>query len=331
MTVERTKTVKPAQEFLFGGNGGNGSNGGAQPQVWAIGGGKGGTGKTFLASSLGISLAGRGKKVILLDADLGGANLHTFLGIRRPENSLTDFFERKVPLSKLVVETGVDGLGLITGDVHTLDSDSVKYTQKMKLYRHIRELDAHYVIIDLGAGSHANTLDMFLFADRMVVTIVPVKTSIENMYHFVKSVFFRKLKHAFGKSGMQDAVLNAWKNRKTYGITNLRELLDYLRESHPHMRSFFEHELGNFTIHVVLNQLKSTRDVNMGNSVKSVFRKYLSAGSKFSGYVEYDESILRCINMGKPYMKVYPMSHCSREIEKLTDNMLAGHEVGFIA
>jgi hypothetical protein len=69
----------------------------------------------------------------------------------------------------------------------------------------------------------------------------------------------------------------------------------------------------------------------MGNSVKSVFRKYLGAGSKFSGYVEYDESILRCINMGKPYMKVYPMSHCSREIEKLTDNMLAGHEVGFIA
>ncbi|MBW2091668.1 MAG: P-loop NTPase, partial [Deltaproteobacteria bacterium] len=73
-------------------------------EIWAVGGGKGGVGKSFLISGMGSSLALEGKQVILLDADLGGANLHTFLGINKPENTLTDFFDDKLPLSELIVD-----------------------------------------------------------------------------------------------------------------------------------------------------------------------------------------------------------------------------------
>ncbi len=307
----------------------SGGNGGAERecQVWAIGGGKGGTGKSFVTSSLGISLASRGKRVVLLDADLGGANLHSFLGVKRPKKTLTDFFERHVPLHKLVVESGIPGLGLISGDLHTLDSDNVKYTQKLKLFRHIHALNADYILIDLGAGSHNNTLDTFLLADRKLVVIVPVKTSIENMYHFVKNVFFRKLKMSFGRSGMKDQVMEAWRNRAAHGINNLRELIDYLRSRSPGMGDFFQKELKGFKVNIVLNQVKSHRDVPIGSSVKSIFKKYLGVPALFAGYVEHDESILRCINAGKPFLKTYPMSHCAMEIERLTENVLSGREV----
>ena len=73
-------------------------NNGAQDkrcEIWAIGGGKGGTGKSFVTSSIGTHLASKGSKVVLIDADLGGANLHTLLGVSKPRNSLTDFFEKK--------------------------------------------------------------------------------------------------------------------------------------------------------------------------------------------------------------------------------------------
>ncbi len=62
-------------------------------KIWAIGGGKGGTGKTFVTSAMGTYIAGKGKRVLLIDIDIGGANLHSFLGISRPKKSLTDFFE----------------------------------------------------------------------------------------------------------------------------------------------------------------------------------------------------------------------------------------------
>ncbi len=55
-------------------------------EIWAIGGGKGGTGKSFLTSSIGRNLAQSGYRVTLIDADLGGANLHSFLKIRKPKS-----------------------------------------------------------------------------------------------------------------------------------------------------------------------------------------------------------------------------------------------------
>ena len=53
-------------------------------RIIAVGGGKGGVGKSLVTSSLGISLAQHGKRVVVLDADLGGANLHTCLGLSTP-------------------------------------------------------------------------------------------------------------------------------------------------------------------------------------------------------------------------------------------------------
>jgi flagellar biosynthesis protein FlhG len=56
--------------------------------IWTIGGGKGGSGKSFITANIGICLSKLGVRVILIDADLGGANLHTFLGIPPPNLSL---------------------------------------------------------------------------------------------------------------------------------------------------------------------------------------------------------------------------------------------------
>ena len=65
-------------------------------QIWAVGGGKGGTGKSVISSLLASNAAGNGKKVILIDGDLGGANLHTFFNITPDKSSLNDFFEKKM-------------------------------------------------------------------------------------------------------------------------------------------------------------------------------------------------------------------------------------------
>ena len=51
------------------------------PHIWPIGGGKGGTGKSFLTSNMGILLARQGFKTLLIDADLGAPNLHTIVGL----------------------------------------------------------------------------------------------------------------------------------------------------------------------------------------------------------------------------------------------------------
>jgi flagellar biosynthesis protein FlhG len=65
------------------------------PQIWAVGGGKGGIGKSVLSILISMALAEKGKDTVVIDGDLGGANLHTFMGIRTPSRTLNDFISRQ--------------------------------------------------------------------------------------------------------------------------------------------------------------------------------------------------------------------------------------------
>ena len=296
-------------------------------EIWAIGGGKGGTGKSFITSSIGTYLATKGKQVVLVDADWGGANLHSFLGTNRPQNSLTDFFEKKVPLKELIVNCGISELGLIMGNLPSLDSGDIKYAQKIKFFNHIKKLDTHYILIDLGAGSHSNTIDTFLLADKMIVVIVPEITAIENMYHFIKNVFFRKLKAVLQAHGAKDSLQDAWKNREMHGIKTLKELITYLAGISPHIKDIIDKEMSDFRIHIILNQIKSSRDIAVGTSIKSVCNKFLGLHTLYAGYIEYDTCVTSCINKKQQYMLTYPFSHIAKSIGRLSDNLMEGKEV----
>lgn len=299
-------------------------------EILAVGGGKGGVGKSFILSSIGMSLAKKGK-VIMIDADLGGANLHNFLGISRPRTSLTDFFERKVPLEELIVESGIDNLGLLSGMIGTIGAESIKHVQKQKLFTHIRKLEADYILIDLGAGAHFNTIDTLLLADRIIIVITPEIVSIENMYNFLRNLFFRRLSVVFAGHGYRELVVTTWKGRHDLGITSFRQMLEHMRKIAPELGPVIDEEIENFTVNIILNQAKTKQDIMVGNSVKSVCRKFFGINSLYTGYVEYDEIVSRSVNQRKPYMTTYPSSKCAREIERLTGNLMNGLQVKIIS
>ena len=215
-----------------------------------------------------------------IDADLGGANLHTFLGIDKPRVSLTDFLERKLPLADLIVDSGIRNMGLLIGAIHSLAPDGIKYTQKLKLFRHIKNLRADYILIDLGAGAHFNTIDTFLLADKRLVVIVPEITAIENTYYFLKNAFFRKLMITLGDHGLKDVVQDTWKNRGEYNIKNLNQLLEYLKRLSKTMENIVTQELSDFRNYIVLNRITSSQEIAIGSSVKSICKKYVQTNRR---------------------------------------------------
>lgn len=297
------------------------------PEIWAIGGGKGGTGKSFLISSIGNYLALLGKKVILIDADFGGANLHTFLGVAKPKVSLTDFLEKKVALADLVVESGIENMGLLIGTIDSLSPDDMKYTQKLKLFRHIVKLDANYILIDLGAGTHFNTLDTFLLANKKIIVLLPEITAIENSYYFLKNAFFRQLMKSLGDRGYKDLIREAWKNRDDYNIGSLSQLIDYLRSVSGTLEEIVNRDLREFGAHIILNRVTTGQEIVIGRSVRSICKKYFSVDAKYVGYVEHDPIIPRCINKRQPFMKACSGTRCAREIEKVAENLLSGRDM----
>src|SRR6478736_320879 len=164
-------------------------------RIIAIGSGKGGVGKSLVAANLGIYLAQLGKRVVLIDADLGGANLHTFLGVERPTVTLGDFFDKRVTrIEDCVVDTAVKGLGLVSGEGDPLWAANPRPATKNRLINQVREIDVDFLICDLPPGSGFIALDFFLVAHIGVLVVVPEPTSVENTFRFIKSAFLRRLR-----------------------------------------------------------------------------------------------------------------------------------------
>ncbi len=297
------------------------------PKIWVVGGGKGGTGKTFLCSSLGIYLSTiRRKNVVLIDADLGGANLHSVFGIRYPEKSITSFFENKAILEDLKIETGIENLSLVAGDIQSLSADNIRYFQKLKLYRHIKTLGARYVIIDVGGGSHYNIIDTFLFADKGIAVLTPDILAVENMYQFMKNVIYRKLKMTLRASGFKGIAQETWEKRDTKQINNIRDLVDFFKTL-PETSQIIQEAFSSFKIYLILNKVRSMQDVYLGASIKSIFQKYIGIDTQYIGFLEFDDSIWKSTRHQKPFLTHHSESRFATEIELFTENLLRGNEI----
>lgn len=289
-------------------------------RVLSVGGGKGGVGKSLLAANLAIELAGRGKRVVLVDADLGGANLHTCLGVELPSRSLSDFIERKVErIEDVVTATGVPNLGLVSGALDQLDAANPKYAQKMRLMRHILALDVDYAVLDLGAGTHLNVLDFFLLSDHGVLVLVPEPTAVENVYRFVKAAFWRRVRNVVSVYGFEEALRGVMAER---GFQSPVEVIRALRSQHPEAGATLEAELLAFRPRLVVNQARTAQDHELGYAVVEAWRKYFGLSMDFLGAIEHDDAMWRTVRARRPLLLERPDSPAARSIATIADNLL---------
>jgi flagellar biosynthesis protein FlhG len=297
--------------------------------IWAVGGGKGGTGKSFVASSLGISLAARGCDAVLVDVDLGAPNLHTFLGVKDAHPNLGDFLAGQIPaLGEAVQPTACDGLGLIRGPENTFFIANMNHYKKLKLMRHIKTLNASRVILDLGPGSAFNSLDFFISADKPILVLTPEPTSIENGYYFLKSCILRVLKLYMEHYRIQDL---------------LQRLLEQIEKNSHSLYSFFQtlidedrnyahvlyRALKTFKPLIVMNMARNERDRLLGASIAEVARKHLLVDLTFLGAVPYDARVHASLVERRPFAAAYPGSETAaalREILYKLENPAAAAE-----
>jgi flagellar biosynthesis protein FlhG len=293
-------------------------------RVLAIGGGKGGIGKSMLSANLGIALAQRGANVIVLDADLGGANLHTCLGIPQPEVSLSDFVDKKVDrLEDVVIPTGIERLALISGALDTLDAANPKHAQKAKLIRHLRTLDVDYVLLDLGAGTSFNVLDFFLVADAGLVVLLPEPTSIENAYRFIKAAFFRRLQVLAPDDDFAELIAQALAPR--HGVTGRTpwDVVDELRQGTPEAGARLEQALSGFRPLLVVNQARTRMDYDVGPTVASAWKKFFGLELGYLGAVPHDDQVWQAVRSRKALLQAFPESLASSALLHLAENLIA--------
>lgn len=291
-------------------------------KVWAIGGGKGGVGKSLVTANLSICLALLGYKVVTIDLDLGGANLHTCLGVPIPEKTLSDYLTKKVrSLSDLVTPTPIPNLSIISGAQDDIGIANLKQMQKVKILSKLEELDADYILLDLGAGTSLNTLDFFISADQGILTALPEPTSIENTYRFIKSIYHRKLKMAeeFLELG---PIIDQAMNAKISNNSTPADLVDRVISVNPEMGNKLKQEINKLVPKLIINQIRTQADIDIGFSMKIICKKYFGINLDYIGYLDYDATVWQSVKKRRPLLMEFPNSGLVKNFDRIVHSLL---------
>ena len=291
-------------------------------RIVAFGGGKGGIGKSLVAANVGIALARAGHQVLLVDGDLGGANLHTCLGVPQPSVTLSDFVLRNVPLAQLAVPTGIERLGLVSGALDALDAANPRAQVRARLLEELQAQEVDYLLLDLGAGTGVHTLDFFLLANHGVLVVLPEPTSVENAYRFLKASLLRRLQHLSRELGVEKLAEGALGSRDS-AMRTPADVVAHVRATDPVAADALAKALQAYRVKLVVNQVRAPADESVGPAVAAAWKKFFGLEMDYLGGISYDDAAWRAVRRRRPLLLDTPDSEAARQLEAVAARLAA--------
>ena len=293
--------------------------------ILPIGSGKGGVGKSLLATNLSIALAEKGRRVILADLDLGASNAHTMLGIRSVSRGIGTFLSvPRMKFEEIVLSTEYEGLSFIPGDAEVPGIANLKAAQKSRLTRCLGALQADYLVLDLGPGAGVNALDFFLLSASGIVVTTPALTAILNAYLFLKNVVFRLMYATVDKGSAALGVLEEMRRvpgglQKAY----VPRIMEKIGAEDPASHAKLSGVLDRLKPRLVLNMLEDPADADKMERLRRSAREYLGIELAHLGVIYRDE--LQNVALGSriPIVRYKPGSVLSRAVYRIADKIAA--------
>lgn len=290
-----------------------------------VGSGKGGVGKTLVSSSLALGLArADGSPVLAIDVDLGGANLHTALGIRRPVFGLSRFLLDGRSLNDVIQTTNWKGLRFVGGASDILGLAEFDQPARRRLVSELRSRSDEIIILDLGAGSSTFNLELFALADWAVLVTTPEPTAVENAYGFLRAAVFRRIRLLLqAEEGIEQMLGETMNHATPGGPDSLPELVQRAARYNRHVSARLEEILSSYATGLIVNLAGPRRASEIGERLAQVVRRYLGLRLEYLGHIDRDEKVGRSVRDSHPVTETYPRAKASRSLERIVDRLAA--------
>ncbi len=294
-------------------------------KVFSVASGKGGVGKTSFSANIGLRLADSGSKVLLVDADIGTANIHTLLGIKYPEKTLRDFTSGKVKnLEDALITTEYRDLRILSSAGDILSISAPNYKERQKLINALNRLDVEYIIFDIPAGANSRAIDFFTLAPIGIIIIQPIPTSLENAFAFIKNLLIRHLLRIFyHNQEMNQYIKDAIKQQQQDKPIEFPQLLKVLEEKDPGAIAMFKKEVyrEGTTLFMVMNSVKNINQIQVGEKFSEIIKKHLFIETEVLGNLPYDHFMDNAISSRVPFILKYPDSDYTFELVKTSNKL----------
>ena len=268
-------------------------------RIIAIAGCKGGVGKSLIATNLAVALGHAGQRVVIVDGDLGAPNLHTLFGINSPGRGLQAFFDHEIEsLAEADMASVAYNVSLIAGAAGS-GIANINHGQKQRLVNHIRALDTDVVVLDLGAGTAFNMIDLFTLADVRLLVMAPQLTSMQNAYTFLKGAVHRMVQHVADDREQRERTAGSAIH---LGDVPIRRILDAIRLHEPEVALRAQAQLRHFGLGLVGNLIYQDKDAQALLAMSRMIRDYLTISAPVVAAIRYSVPMRDAANARRPLL-----------------------------
>ena len=293
-------------------------------QILPIASGKGGVGKSLLSANLAIALGQAGKKVVLADLDLGASNLHLALGHNVKNNSIGTYLTDKSSFQSIIEPTEYDNVSFIAGDSQIPGLTTLKAAQKTKLLRNFHSIDADFLILDLGAGTHQIIQDMFLQSPQGILVTAPTVTATLDGYLFLKNSVFRLLNTTNKRGSAGHQYLEQLKtNSDAMKSIYIPKLVDQLSVVDPVNTGLFKTRMNQFKPRLVMNMIDDPKDADRAQRIRNSCSQYLGMDLEYLGLMYRDQLQDKALSSRLPVIIYKPNCVLSQAIYRIAEKVIA--------
>lgn len=289
-------------------------------RVFAVAGGRPGVGHSVVSVNLAVYLAQLGRQVVLVDSDPVGPSLHNMLAVEMPiPDEPPDPFE---PAELTPQPTPIPGLSLLAQEYVQNSTVPLRPGRKPRWAKGLRNLDAEYIIIDLGPGTAPATVDLFLNADIGICVTAPDPPGVEANYRFLKAAFQRHVR----KLLLKDKFRMRQVERSVSDLPPLPTPIELVRAIGRYDSRTGEsaaNQLRTMRPYLVTNMTRTRGDTKLGQQMVDLAQRYLGVQQDDLGHIEHDEAIWMSVVRRRPLLIDNPTSKNARNVERIARRLVA--------
>jgi len=313
------------------------------PTTIAILGAKGGVGTSLFSAHLAIYLATIGKRVLAVDADPSGADLHAMLGIGprvAPYAAPTPAFGAEGSLASLAtalnhesvntlpsrepIDGPIPGLQLVDGGLSEPHRGSARRSSLRELRSRLAKQDADFAVVDLGSAATDAAIRFWCGATHRLALTMPEPNAVSGLYRLVRKAFAAMAFEHVSDEPQQSALHAAFtKAGQTPAPSDIAALV---QREWPEIGHALQDCMSTLQFPFIVNQARLRADLELGDQVTVAVRRRYGVPLKYLGYVEYDDAVRTCSRKRRPLLLESPGSRASRNIEKIARRLFASQD-----
>ena len=313
------------------------------PTTIAILGAKGGVGTSLFSANLAIYLATIGKRVLAVDGDPSGADLHAMLGIGprvAPYAAPAPAFGTEGTLAS--VATGLDhasvnmlplrdpvdgpipNLQLMDGGLSEPHRGSARRSSLRELQSRLAKQDADFAVVDLGSAATDAAIRFWCGATHRLAITIPEPNAVNGLYRLVRKAFAAVALEQISDERQQSALHAAFtKAGQTPAPSDIAALV---QREWPEIGRALQDCMSGLDFPFIVNRARLRADLELGDQITVAVRRRYGVALKYLGYVEHDDVVRTCSRKRRPLLLESPGSRASRNIEKIARRLFASQD-----